>query len=313
MLINKMFNIKYPIFGGPMANISNADFAASTSNAGGIGIIATAVMTPEEVRIQIRKCKDLTKKPFGVNLMLMNPHTSDIVDVVCEEKVALVTTGAGNPGVHIAKLQQSGAKVFPVISNCTLAKRLERYNVDGFIAEGTESGGHVGESTTFTLMSKLRSQTDLPIVAAGGIANGKGFNAALALGACGVQVGTMLLVSNECPIHDNYKQAVVKAKDSDTVVTGRSLGVPVRIMKNKMSKAYIQLEKEVADAFELEHLTLGAFKKAVLNGDMDNGSVMMGQVASICNEVLSIEELFDKIILDAKNEKEELLNKINSL
>lgn len=313
MLINKLFNVEYPVFGGAMANISNASFAAEVSNAGGIGIIATAVMTEDQVRAEIRKCKELTNKPFGVNLMLMNPRTKEIVDVVCEEKVALVTTGAGNPGVYITKLQESGAKVFPVIANCTLAKRLERYNVDGFVAEGTESGGHVGESTTMALVAKLSTQTSLPIIAAGGIGNGKGLNAALALGAVGVQVGTILLTSKECPIHDNYKNAVISAKDSDTVVTGRSKGAPVRIMKNKMSKTYIDLEQQVADAMELEHLTLGAFKKAVLEGDMENGSVMMGQIASICTEVLPVKNILENLINEAKEEKEELLNKINNL
>lgn len=313
MLINEMLSIKYPIFGGAMANISNAQFAADVSNAGGIGIIASAVMTPDEVREEIRKCKKLTNNPFGVNLMLMNQYTSEIVDVVCEEKVTLVTTGAGNPGVYIDKLKQNGVKVFPVISNCTLARRLERYNIDGFVAEGTESGGHVGESTTLSLVTKLLTQTKLPVVAAGGIASGKGLNAMLALGACGIQVGTVLLTSKECPIHTNYKEAVLKAKDSDTVVTGRSKGVPVRILKNKMSKTYIDLEQNVSDALELEKLTLGAFRKAVNEGDMDNGSVMMGQIASICNEILSIEEIFSKIIKEAKECSDELINKINSL
>lgn len=313
MLINELFKIKYPIFGGPMANISNAEFAASVSNAGGIGIIATAIMEPEMVRAEIKKCKSLTDKPFGVNLMLMNPHTKEIVQVVCEEKVALVTTGAGNPGLYIKDLQESGAKVFPVVANCTLAKRLERYNVDGFIAEGTESGGHVGDTTTMALMPKLVSQTNLPVIAAGGIATGSGINASLALGAVGVQVGTVLLTSVECPIHENYKNAVLKAKDSDTVVTGKSRGVPVRIMKNAMSKTYIELEKNAADAYELEKITLGAFRKAVLEGDMDNGSVMMGQIASMCTEVLPLSEIFENLIKDAKEEQKVLINKLNSL
>ncbi len=313
MLINKMFNIKYPIFGGPMANISNGKFAASISEAGGLGIIASAVMTPEELKKEIKECKKITDKPFGVNLMLLNPYVEQLVEVIVEEKVALVTTGAGNPGVYIPKLQESGAKVFPVVAHCTLAKRLERYNVDGFIAEGTESGGHVGESTTFTLMAKLKTQTNLPIIAAGGIGSGSGLNAALALGAVGVQVGTILLTSIECPIHDNYKNAVIKAKDSDTTVTGRSKGAPVRILKNQMAKSYIELEQKVADVFELEKLTLGAFRKAIYDGDMDNGSVMMGQIASMCTEILPIKNIFENLINNAKLEKEDLVNKINSL
>ncbi len=312
MLINKLLNIKYPIIGGAMANISNAEFASTISNAGGMGIIASAVMTPDELRDEIKKCRELTNKPFGVNLMLMNPNIEKIVDVVCEESVDLVTTGAGNPGMYINKLKENNVKVFPIVASCTLAKRLERYNIDGFIAEGTESGGHVGESTTLTLVSKLVTQTKLPVIAAGGVANGKGLNAMLSLGAVGIQIGTVLLTSKECPIHDNYKQAVINAKDSDTIVTGRSLGAPVRIMKNKMAKSYIQLEKEVKDIMELEHLTLGAFRKAI-SGDIENGSVMMGQIASLCSEIKTVEEILTNIVNEAKNEKEQLINKINSL
>ncbi|MCR5349903.1 MAG: nitronate monooxygenase [Acholeplasmatales bacterium] len=313
MLLNELLNIEYPIIGGAMANIGTAEFAASVSNAGGLGIIATGGWDEIKVKDEIRKCKTLTDKPFGVNIMLMNPKANEIVDVICEEKVAVVTTGAGNPGLYIPKLKESGAKVFPVLASVALARRLLRYNVDGFIVEGTESGGHVGEATTMSLVPQVVNAVNVPVIAAGGIATGKQFNAALALGAIGVQVGTCLLVSEECPIHQNYKNAVIKARDLDTIVTGRSVGAPVRILKNKMSKEYIRLEQSGADIMELEKLTLGGLRRAVLDGDIENGSVMMGQVAGLCTEIKPLREILKKIIDDAKLEKDELINKINLL
>ncbi len=313
MLLTDMIDIKYPIIGGAMANIATGTFAAAVSNAGGLGIIASGALNEDQIREEIRKCKALTDKPFGVNVMLMNKRAKEIVDVICEEHVAVVTTGAGNPGVYVKQLQESGCKVFPVLANVSLARRLERYGVDAFIVEGTESGGHVGESTTMALVPQVLKYVNTPVIAAGGIASGKQLNAALALGAIGVQVGTCLLVSNECPIHENYKQAVLNAKDSDTVVTGRSIGVPVRNYRNKMTKVYLEMEQKGSTAEEMEHLTLGGLKKAVFNGDIENGSVMMGQVAGLCDERLSVEEIFVKMISDAKKEKEELVNKINSL
>lgn len=313
MLLNELLNIKYPIIGGAMANIGTAEFASAVSNAGGLGIIATGGWDSIRVRDEIRKCKKLTDKPFGVNIMLMNPHAEDIVNVICEEGVAVVTTGAGNPGVYVERLKTSGCKIFPVVASVALAKRLERYNVDGFIAEGTESGGHVGEATTMALVPQVVKAVNVPVIAAGGIACGAQLNAALALGAIGVQVGTCLLVSEECPIHENYKNAVLKAKDSDTVVTGRSVGAPVRILKNKMSKEYISLERKGASLEELEHLTLGGLRKAVLDGDVDNGSVMMGQVAGLCSKIKPISQIFEDMIKDAISKKEELIQKINLL
>ena len=313
MLLNELLNIKYPIIGGAMANIGIAEFAASVSNAGGLGIIATGGWDEVRVKQEIEKCKKLTDKPFGVNIMLMNPKAKEIVDVICEEHVAVVTTGAGNPGIYVERLKQSGAKVFPVLASVALARRLERYNVDAFIVEGTESGGHVGEATTMALVPQVVKAVNTPVIAAGGIASGMQLNAALALGAIGVQVGTCLLVSEECPIHQNYKDAVIKARDLDTVVTGRSVGAPVRILKNKMSKEYISLEQKGATLDELEHLTLGGLRKAVLDGDIDNGSVMMGQVAGLLKEIKPIKQIFEDMINEAKNEKDELINKINSL
>ncbi|MCR5705787.1 MAG: DUF561 domain-containing protein [Acholeplasmatales bacterium] len=313
MLLNELLNIKYPIIGGAMANIGTAEFASAVSNAGGLGIIATGGWDSVRVRDEIRKCKTLTDKPFGVNIMLMNPHAEEIVNVICEEKVAVVTTGAGNPGVYVPRLKESGCKIFPVIANVALARRLERYGVDGFIAEGTESGGHVGEATTMALVPQVVKAVSVPVIAAGGIASGAQLNAALALGAIGVQVGTCLLVSEECPIHINYKNAVLKAKDSDTVVTGRSVGAPVRILKNKMSKEYIALEHKGAGLEELEHLTLGGLRRAVLDGDTETGSVMMGQVAGLCSEIKPIREIFESMVTEAKALKEELIQKINLL
>lgn len=313
MLLNELLNIKYPIIGGAMANIGTGEFAASVSNAGGLGIIATGAWDKEKTREEIKKCKSLTDKPFGVNIMLMNPHAKDIVDVILEECPAVVTTGAGNPGVYIPALKEKGIKIFPVISSVALAKRLSRYDVDGFIAEGTESGGHVGEATTMSLVPQVVKEINKPIIAAGGIASGAQLNAALALGAIGVQVGTCLLVSDECPIHENYKEAVIKAKDNDTVVTGRSLGAPVRILKNQMTREYLELESRAASRDELEALTLGALRRAVFDGDIEKGSVMMGQVAGLVSKRASLKEIFENMIAEAKNERNELVNKINSL
>lgn len=313
MLLSELLNIKYPIIGGAMANIGTGEFAASVSNAGGLGIIATGGWDKEKTREEIKKCKSLTDKPFGVNIMLMNPHAKDIVDVILEECPAVVTTGAGNPGIYIPSLKEKGIKVFPVISSVALAKRLSRYDVDGFIAEGTESGGHVGEATTMSLVPQVVKEINKPIIAAGGIASGAQLNAALALGAIGVQVGTCLLVSDECPIHENYKEAVIKAKDNDTVVTGRSLGAPVRILKNQMTREYLELESKSASRDELEALTLGALRRAVFDGDIEKGSVMIGQVAGLVSKRASLKEIFENMIAEAKNERNELVNKINSL
>lgn len=218
-MLNKLLNIKYPIIQGAMANIATAEFAACVSQCGGLGIIATGSLSAEQTRIEIQKCKQLTNQPFGVNIMLMNPYASEIVDVIIEEGVPVVTTGAGNPGAYMAKFKEAGIKVFPVVPSVGLAKRMERAGADALIVEGGESGGHVGEMTTMALVPQVVDAVNIPVIAAGGIADGRGMIAAFALGACGVQVGTCLLVADECPIHENYKEAVIKAKDTDTVVT----------------------------------------------------------------------------------------------
>lgn len=313
MLLSQMLKIKYPIIGGAMANIGTSSFAAAVSNAGGLGIIASGAMRAEEVRAEIKKCKELTDKPFGVNIMLMNTEAKEIVNVICEEYVPVVTTGAGNPGAYVEQLHAAGILVFPVIASVALAKRLERYHVDAFIAEGTESGGHVGEATTMALVPQVVKAVSVPVIAAGGIASGSQLNAAFALGAVGIQVGTCLLVSDECPVHENYKNAVLKCRDSDTVVTGRSVGAPVRIYKNKMTRAYLELEKNGAKLEDLERLTLGGLRRAVFDGDIENGSVMMGQVAGLIEKRATIAEIFETIIQEAKEEKEKLTEKIDLL
>ncbi len=302
MLLHELLNIRYPIIQGAMANIATPQFAASVSNAGGLGIIATGAMNPEETRAAIRLCKTLTDKPFGVNVMMMNPYTKEIFDVIMEEKVTMVTTGAGNPAPYVEGLKQAGIKVFPVVPSVGLARRLEQSGVDALIVEGTESGGHVGELTTMALVPQVVDAVSIPVIAAGGIASGRQFNAALSLGAIGVQIGTCLLVAKECPIHENYKQTVLKAKDTDTVVTGRSAGVPVRIYKNQMAQEYIGLERQLANKEELERLTLGALRKAVFDGDMKRGSVMMGQVAGMCKSERTLAEILSSIMSEAKEE-----------
>lgn len=310
MLINKLLNIKYPIIQGGMANIATAEFAAAVSNAGGLGVIGTGGMDLERAKATVCRCKELTDKPFGVNVMLMNPHSEAIMKMLAEEKVAVVTTGAGNPGIYMEMLKASGAKVIPVVPTVALGIRVEKSGADAVIAEGTEAGGHIGESTTMSLVPQMVDALKIPVIAAGGIADGRGFNAAMSLGASGVQLGTCLLISEECPIHDNYKQAVIKAKDSDTVVTGRSLNAPVRILKNKMSREYLTLEKEMANREEMEKLTLGALRKAVVEGDVDYGSVMIGQIAGLCKEIKPLAEIFADMMADSKKEFDELSKRL---
>lgn len=313
MLLNELLNIKYPIFQGGMANISDGKFAAAVSEAGGLGIIASGGWDENRLREEIRICKSITNNIFGVNVMLMNPRVQQIIDVICEEGVAVVTTGAGNPGPYVSKLKEAGCKIFPVVAGVALAKRMERYGIDGIIAEGTESGGHVGEATTMALVPQIVEAVSVPVIAAGGIASGKQINAALALGAIGVQVGTIMLATEECPIHQNYKEAVIKAKDNDTTVTGRSLGAPVRIMRNDMSREYIELERNAANREELEHITLGGLRRAVLDGDVKRGSVMMGQVAGLVKQIKPVKSVLEDLMNEAIAEKEELLIKLNCL
>lgn len=297
MMLNKMLNIRYPIIQGAMANIADGAFAACVSNCGALGIIATGSMDADMARKEIRKCKELTQNPFGVNVMLMNPHADEIVDVICEEHVAVVTTGAGNPGKYMSKLKEAGILVFPVVPSVALAKRMERAGADALIVEGGESGGHVGEMTTMALLPQVASQVSIPVIGAGGIADGRGMVAAFALGAIGVQVGTCLLVADECPIHDHYKDVVIKAKDTDTVVTGKSVNTPVRIYKNQMAKQYLKLEGQFESREELEKLTLGGLRRAVVDGDVKTGSVMMGQIAGLIQERKPMQDILDQMMV----------------
>lgn len=313
MLINEILKIKYPIVQGAMANIATAEFAAAVSNAGALGVIATGAMNPQQVEDAVARCRSLTDKPFGVNVMMMNHHSPEIFEVLTRLKPAVVTTGAGNPGPYMAKLKEAGIFVIPVVPTVSLAIRMQQAGADMVIVEGTEAGGHVGEMTTMALVPQAVDSLNIPVIAAGGIGDGRGFASALMLGAIGVQMGTLLLASEECPIHENYKNAVLKAKDSDTVVTGRSVSAPVRIMRNPMSQEYIRLEKEGATKDELEKLTLGSLRKAVFDGDVKNGSVMMGQIAGMIKEVKPLKQIFEDIILDAKQQLPKLQGKLDQL
>lgn len=313
MMLHKMLGMKYPIIQGAMANIATAEFAACVSNAGGLGIIGTGAMPVEVARESIRKCKELTDKPFGVNVMMMHPQTKELMEMIAEEKVAVVTTGAGNPGVYVPMLKESGALVVPVVASVALAKRLVQSGADALIVEGCEAGGHVSEQTTMALLPQVIDAVQVPVIAAGGIGDGRGLYAALSLGAIGVQVGTCLLASEECPIHENYKQAVIKAKDTDTVVTGKSLNSPVRILKNAMSRQYLKLEKEAANREELEKLTLGALRRAVFEGDVKTGSVMMGQIAGMVKEIHPMKEILESMIRECHETHKNMQKKIEEL
>ena len=291
MNLNELLGTEFPLIQGGMANIATAPFAAAVSNAGGMGLIGGGGMDADAFRAQIRLCRRLTDQPFGVNIMLMHPQAGAMAQIAAEEHVGFITTGAGNPAPYLPLWKQAGAKVFPVVAAVALAKLVERAGADGVIAEGTESGGHVGEMTTMALVPQVVDAVSVPVIAAGGIADGRQLAAALALGACGVQVGTCLLASEECPIHPNYKAALLKAGDSDTIVTGRTVGAPVRVLKNRMSREYVRQEKAGADKMELEKYTLGSLRRAVFEGDTVSGSLMAGQVAGMLHEVRPVADI----------------------
>ena len=295
MKLNEFLGTEFPFIQGGMANIATGEFAAACSNAGALGLVGTGGMNAETLRSHIRTAKALTSKPFGVNIMLMNPEADAMAQVVVEEGVPVVTTGAGNPGKYIAAWKAAGIKVLPVVAAATLAVHLERVGADAVIAEGTESGGHVGEMTTMALVPQVCDAVHIPVIAAGGIADGRQLAAAYALGACGVQLGTCLLVSEECPIHENYKAALLKARDSDTIVTGRTGGAPVRVLKNRMSREYVRQEKAGADKMELEKYTLGSLRRAVFEGDTVTGSLMAGQVAGMLHEIRPLRAIFEDL------------------
>ena len=294
-LLNELLGTRYPIIQGGMANIATGEFAAACSNAGALGLIGSGGMNAEELRANIRRCRERTDKPFGVNIMLMHPEADTFAQIVVEEGVRVVTTGAGNPGKYLPQWKQAGITVIPVVSAALLAQHLEKMGVDALIAEGTESGGHVGEMTTMALVPQVVDAVNIPVIAAGGIADGRQMAAALALGACGVQVGTCLLVSEECPIHPNYKAALLKARDSDTIVTGRIGGTPVRVLKNRMSREYVRQEKAGADKMELEKFTLGSLRRAVFEGDTNTGSLMAGQVCGMLHEIRPVADILAEL------------------
>lgn len=304
--ITELLDIKYPIIQGGMANIATAELAAAVSNAGGLGLIGAGGYPVEWVRDEIRKAKKLTDKPFGVNIMLMSPHAPAIAKMVIEEDVKIVTTGAGSPGAYMEDWKNAGIIVIPVVPSVALAVRMERFGADAVVAEGTEAGGHIGELTTMALIPQVADAVKIPVIAAGGIADRRGVLAAFALGAKGVQVGTVILATKECPIHINYKEKVLQAKDTDTIVTGRNTGAPVRVLKNQMAKEYIRLTNQGVSLEELEHLTLGSLRRAVFDGEINTGSFMAGQISGLIKELRSIQEVFSDLF-DAVNQYKDTL------
>ncbi|KHM51752.1 2-nitropropane dioxygenase [Anaerovibrio lipolyticus] len=294
--ICKLLNIKYPIFQGGMAWIGTAELASAVSNAGGLGIIGAGHMPPDILRAEIQKAKKWTDKPFGVNIMLMSPFVKEVMQVVVDERVAVVTTGAGNPAEYLPALKEVGTKVIPVVASVALAKRLVRSGVDAVIAEGTESGGHIGDITTMALVPQVVDAVDVPVIAAGGIGDSRGITAAIALGASGVQMGTRFVVSEECIAHENYKNLVLKAKDRSTVVTGRSTGHPVRVISNKMTREYAELEAKQTPVEELEKFGAGRLNLATHKGDVENGSVMIGQISGMLDEIKPVAVIMEELV-----------------
>ncbi|MFZ5943782.1 MAG: enoyl-[acyl-carrier-protein] reductase FabK [Bacillota bacterium] len=294
-----LLGIKYPIIQGGMAWIATAELAAAVSEAGGIGIVGGGEAPPEVIRNEIIKAKELTDKPFGVNVYFMSQYVEEVIDILIEEKVPVITTGAGNPGKYIPRLKEAGIKVFPLVSSVALAKRLARTGVDGLIAEGMECGGHVGELTTMALVPQIVDAVDIPVIAAGGIYDGRGLVAALSLGAQGVQMGTRFVCAQECTVHPNYKEAIIAAKDRDTVLTGYH-GHHVRVLKNKLTRAFEELDARKADQGEYESLGAGRLRAAAVEGDVAMGSVMAGQIAAMVHRIQPVQEIIEEIILEGQ-------------
>ncbi len=305
-----LLGLKYPVFQGGMAWVATAELVAAVSNAGGLGIIGAGSMEGKHLKVEIEKTRKLTDKPFGVNLMLLNPFIDELVEVVTEAKVPVVTTGAGNPGKYIEKFKKAGIKIFPIAPAVALAKRLERLGVDGIIVEGGEAGGHVGELTTMVLTPLVVDNIKIPVIAAGGIADGRGVAAAFALGADAVQIGTRFVVAKECIVHENYKKSLIKANARDAVVSGRSTGHPVRCLKNKLTRAFDKLEKEGAPKEKLEELGVGKLRAAAVNGDTAWGSIMMGQSAGLVTQEQTAEEIIREVFEEAKSVIKGLSDKI---
>lgn len=299
--ITELLGIEYPIIQGGMAWVAEHNLAAAVSEAGGLGLIGGASATAEVVRNEIRKAKELTDKPIGVNVMLMSPHADEVAQVIVEEGIKAVTTGAGNPEKYMEMWKNAGVKVMPVVASVALAKRMEKYGADAVVAEGCESGGHIGSQTTMCLVPQVADAVEIPVIAAGGVADGRGFAAAMMLGAEAVQIGTRFVASKESVVHKNYKDRIIKAKDIDSEVTGRSYGHPIRVLRNKMTREYLRMEKEGAAFEELEHLTLGSLRKAVVEGDVMNGSLMAGQIAGLIKEEKSCDEIVKEIMSQAES------------
>ena len=298
--INNLLEIEYPIIQGGMAWVAEYHLAAAVSEAGGFGLIGAANAPADWVREQIRKTKELTDRPFGVNVMLMSPYADEVARVIAEEGVKAVTTGAGNPEKYMELWKERNIKVIPVVASVALAKRMERCGADAVVAEGCESGGHIGESTTMTVVPQVVDAVDIPVIAAGGIGDGRGIAPAFMLGAKGVQMGTRFVVTKECQVHPAYKERIIRAKDIDTRVTGRSTGHPIRALRNDMTKAYLQKEQEGASTEELELLASGALRRAVQEGDIHNGSLMSGQIAGLIKEEVSCKQLIDTLVSQTK-------------
>lgn len=296
-----ILNIKYPILQGGMAWVATGELAAAVSNAGGLGIIGAGHSPVDVVQRNILKAKELTDKPFGVNVMLLSPFVDEVMELLYRERVPVVTTGAGNPGKYIEKLKTLGTKVIPVVPSVALAKRMEKEGVDAVIAEGTESGGHIGELTTMAIVPQVVDAVSIPVIAAGGIADGRGIIAALALGAVGVQIGTRFVCSNECTVHNNYKEAIINAKDRDAIATGHSTGHPVRCIRNKLTREFEKLENARVPKEEIEKLGTGKLKAAVVDGDIQMGSVMAGQISGMIKSIKSCDEIIREIIQEAEN------------
>ena len=292
----KMLGLKYPIFQGGMAWLGTAELASAVSEAGGLGIIGAGHMPPDVLRAEIQKVKKATKKPFGVNIMLMSPFVKEVMQLMLDERVPVVTTGAGNPGEYIPSLKEIGTKVIPVVASVALAKRLVRTGVDAIIAEGMESGGHIGELTTMALVPQVVDAVDVPVIAAGGIGDSRGICAAFALGAQAVQMGTRFVMSEECIAHENYKNLVLKARDRSTVITGRTTGHPARVLQNKLTRIYLEKEAAGASAEELEKLGLGTLRMAAREGDVEMGSVMIGQISGMMNDIKPVRVILEDLV-----------------
>mgnify|MGYP002595725933 CR=1 FL=1 len=299
-VITELLGIEYPVIQGGMAWVAESHLAAAVSAAGGLGLIGGANAPAEVIRNYIREVKAVTDKPFGVNVMLMSPYADEVAKVIVEEGVKVVTTGAGNPEKYMEMWKAAGIKVIPVVASVALARRMERYGADAIIAEGTESGGHIGEATTMTLVPQVADAVSIPVIAAGGIGDGRGIAAAFMLGAEAVQMGTRFLVAKECVVHQNYKDRVLKAKDIDSTVTGRTHGHPVRCLRNQMTREYIKLENEGKSFEELEYLTLGTLRKAVQEGDINGGTVMAGQIAGMVSKEQTCQEMIEEMMEQAE-------------